>query len=124
MYDELAELYKEIGTYIFNAIDEDWVEAWIVAEIEFEDAGTTYGRYARELPFDKPGDFKCGYPVYMMFNKLRLRMQEIHEEPWTRAVYTLKPTGKFHLDVEYGPLEGHDWERDRLLTQKKKEQLN
>ena len=121
----VEELYARIGNAISQAIDGAWAEAWYAFEQEEEDASTSYGRYIRARPFEKAQnielDLETGVYVSEAFETLRKRLRTEGEAPWTRAVFTLYPTGRFDLAFDYGPLEGYPWQRARALVEERRQ---
>ena len=121
----IEELYAVIGNGISGAIAEEWVEAWYAFEQEEADANFTYGQYVDVRPFDDAYDIEMDLEtaayVSEAFEALRADVAERGEEPWTRAVFTLYPEGRFNIEYDYGPLEGAGWRRVEALIEAKRE---
>lgn len=112
--------YQALGDYVVRQIDDDWEVAWLVAEIETDEGGYTFGRYKATLePNAAVRSFRTDASVYETFDEIRTLLRKPGEEPWTRAVLTLRRSGQFNLDFDYGPLTGSQVDRARELIARK-----
>lgn len=97
----IEAIYQELGSYIVQAIGDDWQTAILYAEIEDEDSGLLYGRYTTESSKDFSLSFDADYTVYLAFEELRERFQKPGHALWKKAEFTLYRNGKFALNFEY-----------------------
>ncbi|MGH7559692.1 MAG: immunity protein YezG family protein [Gemmatimonadales bacterium] len=112
MTPAVEQIYHTLGNYVVRAIPDDWAVAWVIAEIEDEHSGITFGRYKKTLePNQRLYNFHTDRTVYAAFDQMRGLLRTEGKDPWTRAIFTLLPSGRFRIELEYGPLEGTQVER-------------
>jgi hypothetical protein len=99
MGESVEDIYQQIGIYIVEAIDDDWIEASIDMEIG-TGSGRGNGRYRKE-GVDDVLSFPLRYDVVKLFEELRTRLQKPGAESWSKATFRLKRDGTFSLDLEY-----------------------
>ena len=98
------EIYEAIGLMIGEAIiaeGDDWQTAILVAEIEDELSGLTYGRYTIKTEQEHQKSFSTGYHTYVLFNELRRRMKQPDQLAWNKATFRLAPDGPFECTFSY-----------------------
>ncbi|MCB9126840.1 MAG: DUF600 family protein [Ardenticatenales bacterium] len=98
------EIYEAIGLMIGEAIiaeGDDWQTAILVAEIEDELSGLTYGRYTTKIEQEHQKSFSTGYHTYVLFNELRRRMKQPDQPAWNKATFRLQPNGEFECSFSY-----------------------
>ena len=116
MRPEVERAYQELGDFVVGRIPEEWAVAWLVAEIDSDAAGTTYGRYKTSLrPDTEVRTIETDGSVYLAFDVMRRLLRTEGKEPWTTAVFTLFADGQFRVDFDYGPLEGSPIDRALAL---------
>lgn len=90
-----------MSDYIEVAIDDEWTEAILVAVIEDDESGLTYGRYKTAESPDAWRCFDTDYTIYFAFDAIRMRMRELLGEAWEREQFTLQPNGVYSLSFGY-----------------------
>lgn len=124
MDTQIAErIYRELGQFVFDHIQDEWAMAWVVAEIEFDDAGTTYGRYKRTMESTSEVlQFDTDDKVFDLFDELRQALKDPQHGHFTQAVFTVSRQGKFTIDFSYDELEGFPWDRSKVVNSMKAQQ--
>ena len=119
------KVYEGLGNYVADRAGDEWALAWLVAEIEFEDAGTTYGRYKTTMgATDEVHQFDTDHEAYHLFAELREATRHPEHGPFTQAVFTVSRDGAFTIDFEYESLEGFSWQRSKVLSREKGQQTS
>lgn len=120
MREGVEAAYQALADYVAAAIDDDWTVAWLVAEIESDEGGYTFGRYRKTPEANGPvRSFKTDASVFEVFDRLRTLLRNEDEDAWTRAVFTIRNTGRFNLELDYEPLRGSQLDRARALIARK-----
>lgn len=91
------EIYLNIGQCIASAIEGEWVEAYIFAEV-LEDAANFKGEYTVH---GERKYFEVADEAFEDFEKLHKITTEGSNNQWNRAKFTLYSTGKFNIDFEW-----------------------
>lgn len=94
-------LFNMVWEYIQQVIEDDWAEAVLVAVIEDDQSGLTYGRYARPGESDRQHSFDTDYRMYFVFDALRLNLRELTGKLWCQAEYTVQRNGQAHVELMY-----------------------
>jgi hypothetical protein len=94
-------LFDMVRNYIEQAIDDDWAEAILVAVIEDDASGLTYGRYQRPGAPDQQHCFDTDYRMYFAFDELRQRQRALTGRLWQRAEYTVSRNGESYVELFY-----------------------
>ena len=96
----VEELYHILGEQVIKSIPEQWLEAWIEAEME-DDNGILTGAYIPKNNPEKINYFDPGYRAFLAFDELRSRFESEIGQPWSKAVFRLNSKNQFSLDFEY-----------------------
>ena len=95
----LNTLYQEIGEALANSIQDSWIFANLIVEIN-SDVTSTQGYYVQ-----KEGGIHhsiiADYSVVKLFRKLYTEMSKTSKGKWKKAQFGLYLNGKFELSFEY-----------------------
>lgn len=99
MNDQIESLYHKIGQSIINSLPDQWMLAWVDAEISPE-VNFINGGYLVSQDA-KPASFKVNEDAIFAFEDLQNLMANPPKPIWKKAHFELSPDGKFDLKFEY-----------------------
>jgi len=97
MTRSVDEIYMNIGQNIANELENDWVEAVILAEV-LDNAANFKGEYKIEA---ENKYFEVYDDAYDDFEELQAVTTENGSNQWNRAKFTLFPDGNFTIDFKW-----------------------
>lgn len=95
----IDEIYLKIAQDIYDAIEGEWSLARLTFEYD-EGAGEFESVYKKDVESNEELSFDVGYDTFNAFHELYRITTEGQESKWTKAIFTLYPTGEFGIDFE------------------------
>lgn len=122
----LADQYQSIAQYIIDAIEGDWVLAWLI--YEFHDGiGQLAGAYRPSPESDDVESFAPSPDIYLEIDDLRDIMIEAGQ-PWRQFIFTLGHDGKFATESTPKTAEnrftGTFYERVAAINERQRQRLD
>lgn len=97
-----GEHFQTIAQIISSSINDDWERGWVEGEVG-EDTSSLQFWFLKpdgEKGQNRPSTLQS-VQVSDALIALRSQMAQDGNKPWSRAVFTLTPDGKFNLEVSY-----------------------
>lgn len=95
--------YNAIAQSVARAAPQGWKKLWITARVGDDFAETQYDFEddSGDVRWFGVDESKAAYEIGDALISIRQKMRQGDKEPWSRAIFTLMPDGKFNLEVSY-----------------------
>lgn len=99
MQPELKNIPQQLGQYLYQQINESWLEAQLILNCEDENVLECKAHYqttddTNEQPITVTDE------IVGLFNTLFKNATKHQPENWTRAIFTINRQGQFNLNFE------------------------
>ena len=99
MQPDIKNIPQQLGQYLYQQINEPWLEAQLILNCEDENVLECTAHYqtaddASERPITVTDE------IVGLFNNLFEKATKHQPENWTRAIFTINRQGQFNLNFE------------------------
>jgi len=98
MQPEIKNIPQQLGQYLYQQINEPWLEAQLILNCEDENVLECKAHYQTVNSNEHP--IIVTDAIIELFNTLFYKATQHQPENWTRAIFTINRQGQFNLNFE------------------------
>ncbi|MDN3380440.1 MULTISPECIES: DUF600 domain-containing protein [unclassified Pseudoalteromonas] len=99
MQPDIKNISQQLGQYLYQQINEPWLEAKLILNCEDEDQLECIAHY-QTADDSNEHLIPVSIEIVDLFNVLFVKATKHQPENWTRAIFTITRQGQFNLNFE------------------------